>query len=280
MRYYGSLYVVATPIGNLEDVTLRALRVLKEVDFILSEDTRTTLKLLNKYQIKKKLIPFHKFNENEILAKILSLLMTDKNLALVSDSGTPLVSDPGSSLISILISKGIKVIPIPGPSALTCALSICPFKLDEFLFIGFLPNQRSKRIKLLKSFENKSKLVVLFIAPHDLHKYAEEIYDLYPRLEIFLARELTKYYEEVWSGSIDDFINKIKNLKVKGETVLCLKFSSNSTQNSNGKLTLIVLNKLSHYLNKGFSLKQASKILSKELNIPSKKLYDFYIKSR
>ena len=140
----GVLYVVATPIGNLEDITLRALRVLKEVDYILCEDKRITSKLLNKYAIKSTLIKYHKFNEQKESENILSLLNSGKKIALVSDAGTPLISDPGESLIYEALKNRIKVSPIPGPSSLTSALSLCPFASLEFLFIGFLPHKKSK----------------------------------------------------------------------------------------------------------------------------------------
>src|SRR3990167_2262652 len=146
------LYIVATPIGNLEDITLRALRILKEVDFILCEDKRVTTKLLNKYEIKSNLISLHKYNEQKLINHVLSILQAGKNAAIVSDAGTPLISDPGLSLISSLQENDIKVVSIPGPSALTGALSICPLKTNEFLFAGFLPESKTERKKLIESF--------------------------------------------------------------------------------------------------------------------------------
>lgn len=271
----GILYVVATPIGNLEDITLRALRILKEVDYILCEDKRVTLKLLNKYGIKKRLINYHKFNENERLEYITRLLKEGKNIALVSDAGTPLIWDPGSKLISFLRKDNLNIVSVPGPSALTSVLSICPLDTSEFLFLGFLPPEKSKRNKIIASLKEKTKTIIIFIAPHDLKKYVIEIYDFYPDAEIFCGRELTKFYEEIWIGKIKDFLAIIEKKKIKGEMVLVINLRDKTNNNliSNDEL----LNKIKTYIKDGHSLKETSKVLAKELNLSSKKLYDLYI---
>ena len=222
----GSLYVVATPIGNLEDITLRALRILKEVNYILCEDKRITTRLLAKYEIKTKLISFHKFNEIKIIDDILSMLDSGKNIALVSDAGTPLISDPGCQLISSAINNKITTVPIPGPSALSTFLSIFPLRLKEFLFLGFLPHKKSKRRKILELLKSRTETAILFIGPHDFSKYLKEIHELYPDVEIFYARELTKIYEEHWFGNVKELLNIIENKNIKGEITLCLRFDS------------------------------------------------------
>lgn len=222
----GKLFVIATPIGNLEDITLRALRILKEVDFILCEDKRITSRLLNKYEIKTRLISYHRFNENKSLDLILNYLKSSKNVALVSDAGTPLISDPGYNLIRTARESNIKIIVIPGPSALTSALSIFPLRKSEFLFLGFLPHKPSKRKKLLLSFSNRSKVIVLFVAPHDFKKYISEIYEIYPSVNVFYARELTKIFEESWYGNIKNLVNLASEKQVKGEIVLILDFEA------------------------------------------------------
>lgn len=220
----GILYVVATPIGNLEDITLRALRILKEVDYILCEDKRITVRLLNKYNIKTKLISFHKFNEVSEFENVLSLLKGGKNIALVSDSGTPLISDPGYKLIYGLREQNTKIVPIPGPSSLTCALSLFGIESNEFLYIGFLPAKRSKRRKIIASLKDRAKTIILFIAPHDFKKYLNEIYEFYPEIRIFYARELTKIYEDHYKGSIQYLLSEIEDKTIKGEIVLGLYF--------------------------------------------------------
>ncbi|MBI2995349.1 MAG: 16S rRNA (cytidine(1402)-2'-O)-methyltransferase [Candidatus Melainabacteria bacterium] len=219
------LYIVATPIGNLEDITLRALRILKEVDYILCEDKRITVRLLNKYEIKSKLISLHKYNEEKSTQEILSLLKEGKNIALVSDAGTPLISDPGSRLITHLRKNNIKIISIPGPSSLTSALSACGFDLREVLFLGFLPAKKSKREKIISSLKERAKVVVIFVAPHDLKKYLLEIYNIYPDIKIFYSREISKIYEENWSGNIKDLVLQLEAKPLKGEIVLILNFN-------------------------------------------------------
>lgn len=274
----GVLYVVATPIGNLEDITLRALRILKEVGFILCEDTRTTSKLLNKYQIKNKLISLHKFNEREVLDKALSLLRSNRKLALVSDAGTPLVSDPGAKLILEARKSKIKIIPIPGPSSLTSSLSICGFSLDEVMFIGFLPSSKNKRKEVLLSLKKKSKTVFIFIAPHDLKEYAMEIYEFYPDVELFFARELTKIHEESWQGSIKDFLDQIRDKKIKGEIVIGLNFAYLEKETNNLQVdNEVIIKEMKNYIDRGHSLKEASKLLGKKSNISSRALYNLYI---
>lgn len=277
---YGSLYVVGTPIGNLEDVTLRAIRILKEAHYILCEDKRITQKLLNKYQIKTRLISFHKFNEAKTEDEVISLIKSGKSIALLSDAGTPLISDPGARLIKKLNTSGFKVISIPGVSALTAAVSVFGIE-GEFLFVGFLPSKKSQRDKILSDLKNRSKNVILFISPHDLKKYVKEIYELYPNVKIYFARELTKIYEEIWSGNVQEFVQKIENspnTKLKGEMVLGLSFEENrNVTHMNTNECIKLLNK---YIKSGKSLKEASKELAKETNLSSSYLYNLFVKEK
>ncbi len=274
----GILYVLATPIGNLEDLTLRAIRILKEVDFIFCEDKRVTIKLLNKYQIKSQLIPFHKFNESSQANLILSYLQVGKNIALVSDAGTPLISDPGSTLISFLTENKVEIVPIPGPSALVTALSACPFPMDNFLFIGFLPSSKSQREKLITSLSTRAQNVVIYVAPHDFQKYVKEIHGIYPGIKVFYGREITKLYEEFWSGSIKELAEDLDAKKIKGEIVLCLHFDKAENHNVSDKPTKEeLINAMKKLREDGCSLKEASKILSNKFDLSSKSLYDMYL---
>ncbi len=278
----GTLYVVSTPIGNLEDITLRALRILKEVDFILCEDTRVTSKLLNKYEIKTKLISFHKFNESKKSEYVLDLLTEGKNLALVSDAGTPLILDPGCDLVLSARSKGIKIVAIPGPSSLTCALSLCSYKTNDFLFLGFLPEQKSNRGKIISSLKQRASLVILFIAPHDLKKYLGEIFSVYPNLDVFYARELTKMFEECWYGKLSELVEIVNNKTLKGEIVLGLKFGIDKgglSQSENVDFDLVI-KEMKSLINEGYSLKEASKSFADKLGLSKKLLYDKYLKSK
>jgi 16S rRNA (cytidine1402-2'-O)-methyltransferase len=222
-----NLYIVATPIGNLEDISLRALRILKEVDLILCEDTRVTKKLLDRYQIKKPLLSYHQHSKLQKVDYIISLLKEGKNLALVSDSGTPGVSDPGNKLVKEVIEKfgdEVKIIPIPGPSALTCAASVSGFPIDKFLFLGFLPKKK-KRKEILKEILESKYPVIFYESPYRILKTLKELKDAMDnekqkRNNIVVARELTKKFETIYRGNVDEVIEKIKKNHIKGEFVV------------------------------------------------------------
>jgi 16S rRNA (cytidine1402-2'-O)-methyltransferase len=222
-----NLYIVATPIGNLEDISLRALIILKEVDLILCEDTRVIKKLLDRYQIKKPLLSYHQHSRLQKVDYIISLLKEGKNLALVSDSGTPGVSDPGNKLVEEVINRlreDVKIIPIPGPSALTCAASVSGFPMDKFLFLGFLPKKK-KRKEILKEILESKYPVIFYESPHRILKTLKELRDEMNSEQratnnILVARELTKKFETIYRGKIDEVIEKVEKSPVKGEFVV------------------------------------------------------------
>ncbi len=226
-----NLYIVGTPIGNLEDISLRALRILKEVDLILCEDTRVTKRLLDYYQIRICLLSYHQHSKIKKIDYILNLLKKGKNLALLSDAGTPCISDPGSQLINAIISclPETKIIPVPGPSALITAASISGFAMDKFLFLGFPPSKR-KRDKFFEEIFiqiKKSKYPVIFYEScHRIIKSLEEMslkdkkYGLNPT--VVVCRELTKQFETIYRGSLEQTIKKIKLNPIKGEFVVIL----------------------------------------------------------
>jgi 16S rRNA (cytidine1402-2'-O)-methyltransferase len=222
------LYIVATPIGNLKDITLRAIEVLKEVDFILAEDTRKTKILLDHYQIEKPLISYHQHSRLEKINQIINLLKAGKNLALVSEAGTPGISDPGNKLIEKVIESlgnKVEIIPIPGPSALTCAASISGFPMDKFLFLGFLPSKR-KRKKFFEEIVKSKYPVILYESPYRILKTLKELHEakmkLNKELNIVVCRELTKKFETIYRGTIEEVAEKIKNDKIKGEFVIII----------------------------------------------------------
>jgi 16S rRNA (cytidine1402-2'-O)-methyltransferase len=222
------LYIVATPIGNLKDITLRAIEVLKEVDFILAEDTRKTKILLDHYQIEKPLISYHQHSKLEKINQIINLLKAGKNLALVSEAGTPGISDPGNKLIEKVIESlgnKVEIIPIPGPSALTCAASISGFPMDKFLFLGFLPSKR-KRKKFFEEIVKSKYPVILYESPYRILKTLKELHEakmkLNKELNIVVCRELTKKFETIYRGTIEEVAEKIKNDKIKGEFVIII----------------------------------------------------------
>ncbi len=224
------LYIVATPIGNLEDISLRALRILKEVDLILCEDTRVTRKLLAHYQIKTPTLSYHQHSKLSKVDLIIEKLKQNKNLALVTDAGTPGISDPGGKLISQIVEtlgKSVKIIPIPGPTALTAALSIAGVKADRFLFLGFLPHKKGRQ-KFLQEILKSEYTVVVYESKHRLIKFLEElkkIFDSKSQIQnIIVCRELTKLYETIYRGSLEDITERIKNDKdaQKGEFVIVI----------------------------------------------------------
>ena len=228
-----NLYITATPIGNLEDITFRALRILKEVDFVLCEDTRVTRKLLEKYEVKTPTVSYHSFSGKYKVDKILDLLEQGKNLALVSDAGTPTISDPGFQLVAEVKEKmgeKIKIISIPGPSAVVSALSVSGLPADQFLFLGFLPHKKGKQT-LLKEIVNSKRTAVFYESPHRVMKTLELLKNQLEEVnqdktrKIAVVKELTKIYEKVISGTTLEVIEFFKEnpTKVKGEFVFVIQ---------------------------------------------------------
>ena len=217
----GTLYVVATPIGNLEDITLRALRVLKEVDLIAAEDTRKTLKLLSAYDIHKPMESYHRHSGPGKLARLLEVLET-RDVALVSEAGMPGISDPGQDLIAAAIEKGIPVVPVPGPSAPVTALVVSGLPTDRFLYLGFLPRVRADRRRLLQSVAGQPYTIVLFEAPHRLLAALADLEDVLGDRRAAAARELTKIHEEVARGRISELRATFEARAPRGEFTLVI----------------------------------------------------------
>ncbi|MCX7881556.1 MAG: 16S rRNA (cytidine(1402)-2'-O)-methyltransferase [Patescibacteria group bacterium] len=224
------LYLVSTPIGNLKDITLRALEILKEVDEIICESTDTALKLLNHYQIKKPLIHLSDENQLQQTPKIIEKLKSGKKLALISDAGTPTISDPGEFLVKQAIKENVKISPIPGPSAILSSLISSGLPTQPFLFLGFLPKKNSEKQKIFKQIKNvvinkKSATIAFFESPNRLIETLEIIKNvLGEKTRLSIAREMTKIYEEFIRGSINGILKKIKQKNIKGEITIVLKF--------------------------------------------------------
>ena len=218
----GTLYIVSTPIGNREDITLRALRILKEVDLIAAEDTRHTGLLLRHYGIQKPLTSYFEGNELKKRDFILSKLKQGDRIALVSDAGTPGISDPGFRLIQLAIENQIPVVPIPGPAAVIAALSVSGLPSDAFLFKGFLPHKMKKRRDLLKELENVRETLIFYESPHRISETLRDIYEVLGDREIVLTRELTKIYEEVLRGKVTEIQSQIGGRKLKGEITVVI----------------------------------------------------------
>jgi 16S rRNA (cytidine1402-2'-O)-methyltransferase len=218
----GTLYIVSTPIGNLEDITLRALRILREVDWVAAEDTRYTGLLLKHFNIQKPLTSYFEGNEMKKREFILSKLKQGNRIALVSDAGTPGISDPGFRLIQLVIENEIPVVPIPGPSAVITALSISGLPTDAFLFKGFLPHKSKKRRDLIKQLEEIKETLIFYESPHRLSETLRDILDLFGDREMVLTRELTKMYEEVLRGKVSEIQTQMRERKLKGEITLII----------------------------------------------------------
>lgn len=219
----GTLYLVSTPIGNLEDITLRALRILAEVDLIACEDTRRTRKLLSHFRISKSLVSMHDYNERGMIPKILARLEEDANIALVSDAGTPLISDPGFMLVREALTRGVPVVALPGPSALITALVSSGLPVNEFVFLGFLPARSGARRSRLAELATLSSTAILYEAPHRLTQTLEDAVEvLGPERPAVVARELTKIHEELIRGTLAEVREKVDAKPVRGEIVLLI----------------------------------------------------------
>jgi 16S rRNA (cytidine1402-2'-O)-methyltransferase len=221
----GTLYVVGTPIGNLDDITSRGLSVLRRADFILCEDTRVTAKLLRHYGIKNPTISYHQHSKLGKIDKVIGLLEQGKELALVSDAGTPGISDPGNKLVEEIISRGlenVKIIPVPGPAAVTACLSICGFPTDSFLFLGFPPAKR-KRKKFFQRIAAAATTVIFYESPHRILKSLEDLRQaLGEKRKVVVCRELTKKFESIYRGTAEEVADSIKKDKIKGEFVVTI----------------------------------------------------------
>jgi 16S rRNA (cytidine1402-2'-O)-methyltransferase len=217
-----TIYLVATPIGNLEDITLRALRTLKECDVVAAEDTRRTGQLLKHFGISKTLLSYFQFNEARRSEEVLERLRRGEKIALVTDAGSPAISDPGERVVRAAIAAGFRVEPVPGPSALVAALTASGLPTEEFHFIGFLPHKSGQRRKKLQSVENAPGTLVLYESPYRIEKLLNEVREVFPDRSVVLARELTKKFEEFLRGRPDELLEILKNRSLKGEFVVML----------------------------------------------------------
>jgi 16S rRNA (cytidine1402-2'-O)-methyltransferase len=265
------LYIVSTPIGNLDDITLRALDVLKKSDIILCEDTRRSVKLLSHFKIKKKLVSYHKFNEKKQLVNIIEYINEGKILSLISDAGTPLLSDPGRILVNQCIKNRIQVIPIPGVSAVTASLSVSGFK-DQFLFYGFLPKTENELIKVLNRLSLNDFTQIFFIPANKINFYITNFKKYFKDRKILIAKEITKIYE----AFIREDIDKIKLFKnsLKGELTIVISENNNKNKKFDEKK---IVNKIKKYL-KNYSLKDTVNIILETEKINKKKVYELCLK--
>ena len=264
--FSNSLYIVSTPIGNLDDITLRAISVLKNSDIILCEDTRRSLKLLNHFKIKKKLISYHKFNEKKQTSNIIKYINQGKILSIISDAGTPLLSDPGRILIKECIEKEIKIVPIPGVSSITTAMSASGFK-DQFLFYGFLPKTENQLEKVLDSLSQNSFSQIFFIPALKINFYLKKFKKHFSGRKILIAKELTKIHETFFRENVDDI--KILNNGIKGELTVIISEKNIEKKALDPEK---IVNKAKKYLKK-YSLKDTVDLILESEKTSKKEIY-------
>jgi 16S rRNA (cytidine1402-2'-O)-methyltransferase len=272
----GILFVVSTPIGNLEDITLRALRVLREVDLIAAEDTRQTAKLLRRYGISTPLISFFEHNQLKRGPYLIKLLAEGRNVALVSDAGTPILSDPGFFLVTLALKQGIRLVPIPGPSAAMTALSVAGIPGKSFAFEGFLPAKKGPRVKRLLELAAEKRTMIFYESPHRLKQTLKDILSVFGDRWMLLAKEMTKIYETYYRGNISTVLEKVEESVVKGEyTVLISGASLIASEPST------VLEELKRIVSEtNLTMKEIVIQVARKRNIPKREVYQQILKLR
>lgn len=271
----GILYIVATPIGNLEDITLRAINVLENVDLIAAEDTRHTLKLLNHLKISKPMVSYHRHNERLRVDVLLKELKDGKDIALVSDAGTPGICDPGEEIIKKCIEEKIKVIPIPGACAMINALIASGIDTSEFTFWGFLPLNKKNRKNKLEEIKNSNKTIILYEAPHKLKNTLNDLKDILKDRQVVIAREITKIHEEYIRGTVDEIFKIVDNLK--GEMILIIDKNENIIKEEDDLNNLTLEEHYEFYKNQGLEKKEIIKKIAKDRNVNKNEIYKMFI---
>lgn len=274
----GKLYLIATPIGNLGDITYRAVKVLEEVDIIAAEDTRHSLKLLNYLGISKPMISYHRHNEDTKTEELIKILKEGKNIGLITDAGTPGISDPGEEVVKQAIKENIEIIPIPGACALINALIASGLNTKEFAFYGFLPLDRKLRNKKLEDIENQDKTIIFYEAPHRLEKTLKEMMDRFGDIEIVIAKELTKIHEEFIREKISNILLNLN--EVKGEYIILFEIHSKTKEEKEiENLNMMNLEEqYQHYVNIGLSKKEIIKKIAKNNKVPKDEIYKKFLK--
>ena len=276
LKEKGILYIVATPIGNLEDITIRAINILKEVDCIAAEDTRHTLKLLNHLEISKPLISYHRHNEETKSDILLEKLKNGENIALVSDAGTPGICDPGEEIICKCIEEKIKIVPIPGACAIVNALICSGLDTKKFLFLGFLSINKKIRKDELEKIKNSQETIIIYEAPHKLKETLKDLSNILENRKITIARELTKIHEEFVRGTAKELLETFQ--EVKGEMVLIIEKNQAKVKTNEEILANLTLEEhYNYYEEKGFEKKEIIKKIAKDRNLPKNEIYQKFI---
>ncbi len=266
----GTLYIVSTPIGNLEDITLRAIRVLKEVDLIAAEDTRHTKHLLDRYEITTQLTSYHDHNKEEKAPVLVARLLEGKNVALVSDAGTPGISDPGYFLINLSVDQKVPVVPIPGATAAIAALSVSGLPTDSFVFEGFLPAKHGARLKRLQKLTGEERTIIFYEAPHKIMKTIEDMIEVMGERRAVITRELTKIHEETIRGTLPEILRHLQEGSIKGEFTIIVHGATAEPARQDIDAAEYLKNLMLH---RGLSKKEAIATAAEELGLPKKEVY-------
>lgn len=273
----GTIYLVATPIGNLQDMTFRAIQTLKEVDLIAAEDTRHTLQLLNYFEISKPMISYHRHNEEVKTEELINEVIAGKNIAIVTDAGTPGISDPGEEIVKAAIKEEIEIVPIPGACALINSLIVSGISTKEFSFYGFLPLNKKNRKETFSKIAKETKTVILYEAPHKLQKTLEDILQAIGDIPICIVRELTKVHEEKTYGKVSEVIQKYK--EPKGEFVIILDLNANEDKEEMDFEQMTLQEHYMFYEKLGLEKKEIIKQIAKDRNVPKNEIYQQFLNS-
>jgi 16S rRNA (cytidine1402-2'-O)-methyltransferase len=266
----GTLYIVATPIGNLEDITLRAIRALKEADLVAAEDTRHTRHLLDRYQIQTPLTSYHDHNKEEKAPVLVARMLEGKSVALVSDAGTPGISDPGYFLINLSLDRKIPVVPVPGATAVIAALSVSGMPTDRFVFEGFLPAKHLARLKRLQYLSKDERTLVFYEAPHKIIRAVEDMIEVFGDRRAVITRELTKIHEEMIRGTLSEGLKRLQEGSIKGEFTVIVHGATKDPRMQDIDTAVYLKNLILH---RGLSRKEAISVAAEELGLPKKDVY-------
>ena len=276
----GKLYLCATPIGNLEDITLRVLRTLKEVDLIAAEDTRNSIKLLNHFDIKTPMTSYHEYNKIDKAYVLINKMQEGQNVALITDAGTPGISDPGEELAAMCYEAGIEVTSLPGPAACITALTLSGLPTRRFAFEAFLPADKKERKQILEELKNETRTIILYEAPHRLVRTLEELKEMLGNRRMTLCRELTKKHETAFHSTIDDLILYYQTEKPLGECVLVIEGRSRKEMEEEQKASwekITIEEHMELYENKGHSRKEAMKLVANDRGMTKRDVYQYLI---
>ena len=272
----GKIYLVATPIGNLEDMTFRAIETLRNVDLIAAEDTRHTLQLLNHFEISKPMVSYHRHNEETKTEEIITKVLQGQNVAIVTDAGTPGISDPGEEIVKVAIENDIEIIPIPGACALINSLIVSGISTKEFSFFGFLPLNKKNRKETLDKIKRENKTVILYEAPHKLLKTLEDVLENIGNVDAAIVRELTKVHEEKVYGKISDLIEKFN--EPRGEFVIILDLNNIQNEEKIDFNNISLENHYKYYEKSGLDKKEIIKQIAKDRDVPKNEIYQKFLK--